>query len=304
MEERIGAVSDMSALVRAGRIPYAEALALCPKLATDKNRFVVEAAINLVAGLRDSQLVPKAQIPAYAHFIRQVFGPQAHKLGWVPRPGEDEDTRLLRNVLLPLVSDQGEDSQLNAQAKQLAAAWLKTRKGVDPEVVQDVLELAAKDGNRALFETLHQQASKEPDRLVRHQILAALGSFGDRELTRAAMDLTLGNEFELREAMPVIWRATIRPATQPVAYEFVKHNFDTLVGKLPRDAGAFLPFIGVPLCDEGSRADLEAFFKDRSGRFTGGPRMLSQALERMKLCIAFRKAQTPSIADFFSHAPK
>jgi alanyl aminopeptidase len=135
---------------------------------------------------------------------------------------------------------------------------------------------------------------------VRHQLLAALGHFGDRELTHAAMDLTLGNEFELREAMPLIWGATGRPATQPVAYEFVKRNFDALVDKLPRDAGAMLPFVGVALCDEQAQRDVESFFKDRSSRFTGGPRMLSQALERMRLCIAFRKAQTPSIAAFFS----
>ncbi len=178
---------------------------------------------------------------------------------------------------------------------------------MDPDVIDSVLEIAARSGDRAFFEALHKEAKKEQDRRERNRLLFAMSAFSDRELARSAMDLTLSDEFELRESMRLIWGATRRPATRPLAYEFVKQHFDTLVEKLPRDAGSYLPYVGVSMCDEPSRADVESFFKDRATHFTGGPRLLSQALEAMRLCIAFKKTQSPSVASFFAsfaHGPK
>ena len=72
----------------------------------DKRRFVVEMASSLVAGLRDGQLLPESLLPSYARFVRDAFGARARWLGWQPKAGENDDTRLLRNELLPLVADQ------------------------------------------------------------------------------------------------------------------------------------------------------------------------------------------------------
>ena len=52
------------------------------------------------------------------------------------------------------------------------------------------------------------------------------------------------------------------------------------------------------LSDAAGRADLEAFFRERIGRLTGGPRNLTQTLETISLCSALREAQAPSLATF------
>jgi uncharacterized phage protein gp47/JayE len=54
-------------------------------------------------------------------------------------------------------------------------------------------------------------------------------------------------------------------------------------------------------CDEEHRADVEAFFKSSIARYTGGPRILSQVLEQISLCAAFKKAQLPNAEAFLAH---
>ena len=71
--ERLSVVSDLAALAKAGKIPYADALALVPQLAADPSRQVVEAAANLTQSLSDGQLFPEKLRPRYAAFVRKVF---------------------------------------------------------------------------------------------------------------------------------------------------------------------------------------------------------------------------------------
>jgi cytosol alanyl aminopeptidase len=298
--ERLGVIGDMSALVRAGRILYGDALGFVSKLAQDPSRYIVQATIGLVASLRDQQMFPDSERPKFARFIRDVFGKQAHKLGWVPKKSDDEDTRLLRSSLLPLVADQGEDASLVSEAKKLALSWLEDHHSVDPDIVDAVLEISAYTGDREWFDRLHAAASAEPDPADRRRMLSAMGNFRNPELARSAMALTLTDAFDARESMRLLYGATRSPQTRPIAYEFVKTNFDALAARLPRDAPAGFPGYGAALCDDEHRADVESFFKERAPRFAGGPRILAQALEGMKLCAEFRKKQGPSVARFLA----
>jgi alanyl aminopeptidase len=58
------------------------------------------------------------------------------------------------------------------------------------------------------------------------------------------------------------------------------------------------PYIAAGYCDTAHRQEVDSFFKDRSTKFTGGPRKLAQVLEGIDLCIAYKQAQAPSVAEF------
>lgn len=45
-------------------------------------------------------------------------------------------------------------------------------------------------------------------------------------------------------------------------------------------------------------AEVEGFFKNRSTKFTGGPRNLDRVLEQIRLNLAFKRAQLPSLEAF------
>jgi len=298
--ERLAMLSDLSAMTEAGKLPYAEALKIVPSVANDSNRFVVQAALGLVSWLRDSELLPASARPAYARFIRDQFGKRARALGWASKKSDDDDTRLLRSSLVPVVAEQGEDPALIAQAKKLTDAWLKDHRAVDAEMVDAVLAVTARRGNRALFDRLHAAANKESDLRARRRLLRAMGHFEDPAIARDAMALALTDEFDPRDALMLVRGATQMPATRRLAWEFVKTSFDKLAERLPRDTPASFPWLAAAQCSDAARADVDAFFRPRAARFEGGPRVLEQALEEMQLCTTLHRVQQPSVADFFA----
>jgi alanyl aminopeptidase len=55
--------------------------------------------------------------------VRRTWGARARALGWMPGPDDDEDTRTLRGLLVPLVAGAGEDPALEGEARRIAAAF-------------------------------------------------------------------------------------------------------------------------------------------------------------------------------------
>jgi hypothetical protein len=82
--------------------------------------------------------------------------------------------------------------------------------------------------------------------------------------------------------------------------DFVKHNWDALIARLPTDSGASLPYVAADFCDGEHRADAQAFFESRSTKYTGGPRILAEVLERISLCLARKPANEAGVAEFLS----
>ena len=109
----------------------ATALALVPVFANDPDRLVVESVQKIAAAPRDL-LVTDEMRPRYGRFVSDVFGARARALGWAGKPGEDEDTQLLRDTLVPFVANEGDEPGLVAEAKRLAKALIKDRSAVDP----------------------------------------------------------------------------------------------------------------------------------------------------------------------------
>src|SRR5262249_37771858 len=145
---------DVNALVAAGRLPMARALALVPGAAKSGNRAVVEAASALVFPLRSDRLGPEELQPQAPRVIRESFGEAARGLGWKPQAGEDDEKRMLRPTLLRLVGDEGEDPQLAAEGRALADAWLQDRSSLPSDLAGAALAVAAAHGDKELFDRL------------------------------------------------------------------------------------------------------------------------------------------------------
>jgi alanyl aminopeptidase len=225
---------------------------------------------------------------------------EASSSRWKATPGEDDDSRLLRPTVLGVVANDAEDGGLIEQARKLALAWLDDHKAVDRDMVDVVLNIAARLGDRALFDRFRAQAKKETDEDLRGTLLYNLGSFRDPAIVKTALPIILTDEFDTRQSLGILFGATL-PETRDIAYDFVKQNWDALIAKLPTDTGAFLPYVAGGYCDDQHRADVEAFFKDRSTKYTGGPRNLAQALEGISLCVANKNANQASVVEFLKN---
>jgi cytosol alanyl aminopeptidase len=302
--ERVGVLGDLDSLVGTGEIRAGVALALVPEFSKDPAPQVVQAAANIAALLK-SETVPGDLRQKGARFIRQEFGERAMALGWLAKPGDSDDTRLLRQQLVPFVASVGEQKDLIQEAEKLANGWLHKRQAITPEMSGPLLEVAAEFGNRDLFNLLRTAAIHERDHSLREELLEALGSFRNPELAAASLDLLLSKDFDPRESFYALLFGPLSYAeTRDVPFEFVKQHLDALLKRLPREVGedyaAALPNVGEGFCDEKHRDELDSFFRDRVKDYTGGPRALAQTLEGIDLCISARKALAPEVTTFLS----
>jgi cytosol alanyl aminopeptidase len=294
--ERVSLVGDIAALTQ-GYLPLGEAMGLVPNFVSDPNRDVVTKTLDIVGNL-DDHLIPTELKPNYRRYMSSLYKQRAQQLGWKAKQGENDDDRQLRPKLFSVLADQAEDPEFIEQGKKLALAWLDDHQAVDPDMVDVVLKSAARHGDQSLFERLRGQVKKETNELLRYNLFSAMGSFRDPAIAKAACAMILTDEFDNRESIAILFAARSSPQTRDIAYAFVKQNWDVLVDKLPTDSGAFLPFIARHYCDAQHLSDAEAFFKDRSTKYAGGPRNLSQVLEGISLCAANREANQSSVAAF------
>jgi alanyl aminopeptidase len=297
LPEKVALIGDISALTGNGKIPLGQALALTPRLARDRARQVVTKTIGVTTGLQNNLVSPEL-LPQYHLYLEDLYGSRARALGWKDRPGESDDDRLLRPLVMSTMANQAEDPEAIAQAKALALAWLDDRKAVDPDMFSSVMFAAARHGDQVLFDRLRGAAKQEKDEDILNTLLLSLGSFPEPAIAKKALPIVLTDEFDSRQSVDILFRVAQSPKTRDVAYDFVKQNWDTLIAKLPTDFGAFLPDVAGGYCDEAHRQDAAGFFEGRSTKYSGGPRNLAQILERIDLCVAFKKAQQPSVTEF------
>lgn len=295
--EKVAVIGDMSALTGSGKLSLGTALSLMPSLARDSSRRVVVKTVDITTDPKGN-LVPSDLVSQHHRYLEDLYGQRARELGWKAKPGESEDDRLLRPELLDVVANQAEDPELIAQGKSLALAWLGDPKAVAPDMLASVLDTAARHGDQAFFDRLRTAAKQEKDENIQRSLLHALGLFPQPEIAQEAFSILLSEEFHPEQSITILSAAHDLHGSRDFGYEFVKRNWDALIARFPADWGAFMPFVAGNFCDAEHRHDAEAFFEGRSTKYKGGPRTLAETLEGIDVCIAYKKVQQPSLAEF------
>ena len=292
--ERVGVLRDVAALAAAGLMPMGDALALVPRFANDPSRATVEAALAIVETAGDP-VIPDELRPAYGRFLAKTFGERARGLGFTSRPGDAEETKMLRETLVPLVAMQGGDPALVAEARRLALAWLADRSAVEAQMAAEVLQTAARHGDRALFEKYKDALKTTKERRDRVRILNAMGAFNDPEILHDAF--VLSEQYDTRETFGLFFLASQTPAGRKSRWVYVKANYEAILGRLPREVTGAMPTAGAKFCDPEHRQEVEEFFRGKVDKLPGGQRTLAQVLENMDLCIALRGKQEGSLKE-------
>jgi cytosol alanyl aminopeptidase len=301
LPERVSLLGDVAALMDGGELPGAAALKTAQEFGKDTEHYVVDGTIDIVDAVSD-HLVPADLRGSFERFVRNAYGARARELGWIPKPDEDENTRLLRPRVVQVDARKGGDEPLVRDARLLAERWLQDRHSIPAEMIEPVLETAAQYGDRALFDRYHEAARKTTDARDRRRLLSAMGAFRDPAIAQAALSVILSGEFDARESIALLRGPLQYPQTRDLPFEFVKEHIDQLITILPRgvgsDAAADLPAVADEFCSPEKRAEVESFFQPRIAQYTGGPRILAKTLESITVCSAVRKVQEPSVAEF------
>jgi alanyl aminopeptidase len=301
LAEQAGLFGELDNVMRAGRLPVSIGLDLAAQLKDEPKRQIAESAVQF-AGVRVSFL-PANLRPKYQQYVRDNFGARARKLGWLHKDGESEDDRLLRPDLVGFVARDGEDPELIASARELADKWLDTREALPADVFHSIFNVAARNGDAALYEKILKVARPEKDEFFLQALVGALGSFRNKDLVERNLKLFLDGTFDVRLETSLVFGAQSTPELARLPLEFVKANYDAVVAALPTAAGndyaAMLPQTAGFACSAEEAREVQEFFGPKMVKVNGGPRNLAQLLESIKLCEARKTTQQPELIRYF-----
>jgi aminopeptidase N len=228
--------------------------------------------------------------------------PLYDELSSAPAPGEDDDRRLLRSVVVKALGGIGNDEEVLSRARETLDRSLRQESPsdvLDPTLRETVVALAAARGDAALFNALIAAADRARSPGERNVYFYAAAGFRDPALIDRALQRALSTELRAQDAARYLAAFFDNSAARPRAWAFVKSNWRELDQKLRGlSAGAVLVRSLGSFCDASSRDDVRAFFATR--RLPGGTGALNQTIERIDNCIALRETQTPSVAEWLA----
>lgn len=298
--ETMALLDDAIGLHEAGDTSTAQALALLPLGAGPQApRAVVESATQLLLHLAPLYEGQPEGPAARARTWQQHFGARARALGWLPRPGDSDDTQLLRTRLLPLVADLGQDIPLQQQALALAQDVLAGRTALPPELRAAVLASAVQaDHNNTLLTPLLAALRASTDRQLRDDLLRALGQSRTAAGAEAVQHLLLDQRQDLRETLwPLLKGQAEQAERQLPLLQFMAQHHAVLAARMGADEAAWWP----QLFQRGCRAELapalQAAFGAAAPHLLGGTLQLQRVQESVALCSAWRQHHGPAPAE-------
>ncbi len=303
--EKVGLLGDTEALVNGGAMSRRDGLQLAARYAGAREHHVLESAIKL-ATVREDFLAGRLS-PAYAAWVRKVFGPHARSLGVRTRPAEDDEVQLTRPKLTEFVAMRGEDPQLIAEARTLAESWLSRPRAVGAEMVSTVLTIAGRFGGRDLHTALEQKLGRTADLDSRDWLLGGMAATRVPELLDENVALSTAGRLDPREISRLLTGDKYREVDPPLDSTIgrartvagIDRSWDRLVSLMPRGGLTRFFALARESCSTDERAEAERVFGRRAKDVLGGPRRLALALENLDLCVAERTREVPELERFF-----
>ncbi|HET9467976.1 MAG TPA: M1 family metallopeptidase [Vicinamibacterales bacterium] len=296
--EQTTLLEDLWALVRRGDQNIAEYLSLSSQLAKAQLSPAIATALYRINYISE-WIVDEPQRASFQNWVRNAVRPLMDRLGWAPKPGDSDEINELRSIVLFTMGNAGRDRDVLREARRLAELHVTNARRLHPSLADTTLELAALEGDAALYEQYlsRMRGAASPNEHL--QYLAALSFFTNAALQTRTLDYATSPDIRTQDAPMLIRMMLQRPWAAAAAWDHVKARWD----HIERSFGIFQ---GIPtvvgatqhLCDVGLKEDVERFFEAR--RVSGIDRTVRQSIETIQRCTATKAAQSGNLDAFLA----
>jgi aminopeptidase N len=292
--ERMTLLSDEWALARAGRHSVAATLDLVSGFGGERSADVMESLAGVLAAAERNLTTPATRA-RFRAWIAKLFGPALTDVGMTARSSDTDETRSLRATLMQLLGGTAHDPQVLAKARDLVREELAKSGAIEPTLLDVTVDLAALEGDAALFDQYlaRSRAAVNPDE--RYRFLYGLTAFTDPALVRRTMDLALSAEVRSQDTKLVIARMLANDGESRLAWTLVRERWPEIQKKTGEFVGNTV-IVGAlaAACDSRAADEIAAFFA--ASKVPDAERTLQQSLESIRSCARFSTAQRPNLA--------
>jgi aminopeptidase N len=294
--ERLSLIGDEWALVRAGRHSVADYLTL----ASGFGREASGGVLGMVTGRLDfmhDYLTTEATRAKFETFTRTLFRPSLDALGFQSAPGDSDERRTLRAVVIAALGGPGEDPDVIAKSRAALDRALSGGPPLDPTLAGEIVEIAASHGDAKLYDLLTAALARAASPDEHDRYLYALADFRDPALVDRALQYARSPQLRSQDTAIYLGQFFGNPFARTRAWAFVKQHWTELEPKIMISLGD-VNLVGSlsAFCDAAARDDIKAFFEAR--RLPAAARTLNQTIERIDNCIELREKQAPVLAEW------
>lgn len=294
-EERMLLLIDTWALVRVGRQPVGDYLTLAEGVQNEPSTAVlamVLAQINTI----NRFIVAEGDRPAYELWVRNTLNPVAKRIGWEPKPGESEEQKNLRPLLLTALGGNGRDADAIAEAHKLAEQALQDPGSVPTDMATAAFGLAASNGGPEFYDKIMAgiKNAKTPEQYYIY--FFTLPSFNSPQLAQRTLDFAISADVRSQDSLGLISGVLGNPDGQKLAWDFVRSHWDDVL----KSGGPFASAqvqgsVGI-FCDAAMKDQVKEFFSAHPS--TAAERTLRQSMERITNCITLKTQQSGQLASW------
>jgi puromycin-sensitive aminopeptidase len=292
--ERFNLLGDAWAATIAGLTPITEYLDLTARFRDERDKNVWTILSGSLYTL--NRIILPSDRLGLERLTRGRMHPAAERLGWMPRPGEDELTRQLRGDLIRILGTLGNDGPTQGRAAELYTAHRRGAATLDPNVLPALIAVLAHVGDAARYEEFSTlfRAATTPQEEQRY--LYALVGFQSRELVERTLTKTINGEIRTQDAPFVVRALLMTVHGRELAWDFVRANWDTMERQYPKHGLRRLAEGVSGLATPELEQSVHAFFAERKIDFGG--KTLEQYLEQLRIAVTLRAREGATLSAY------
>jgi len=301
--ERIQILSDEWALVRAGVRDIGDFLDLCAAFQGESDHAVLDELVARLWSI-EHRLVADHDRPALQRLVGTLFRPQLAATGWDPAAAEPDAVRLRRAAAVRALGLVARDPAVIREATERLDRWMAgDRAGLEPNLHDLAVTLAARAGDRDRFDRFRELFRKETDPAFRRRYLMALGAFEDPALAGQGLELLYAQDgVPLQDTAFYVGALLGNRAAREPAWTRLRQAWDALYTRIkgaPMLTRRLVEQLGA-LVERRHLEEAEAFLA--SHPLEEARQAIAQTLERLRQDVALRERAGESLSRWLRRA--
>ena len=240
--ERMGLVSNLSAMLSAGQIEANDYLAALESFSTEREPYVMYTVINQLEIVRDA-LVSEGSKTEFAVMVGRLLGPAAESYGLDPVDGESNALTTVRPSLLEWLIRDARDADLTAEFDQRGKAFIEDGADLHSSLVSPALLATAINGDRDTYARFKRRFEDATTPVERSQMLVGLTHFESEEMLVDLQSYSISSVIRPREVMSIREELMKRPEPREIVFDFALSNYAKFEARLPGNGLALLPSV-------------------------------------------------------------
>ena len=296
--ERMGLVSNLTAMLNANEMRADEYLAALAAFSTERDPYVLDNIMRQLLVVRDA-LVSNDHKNSFAAWTGKLLGPAVASYGTDPVDGESNAVTSVRPILLEWMIRDARDAEISSEFARRGNAFLGGNTGLHSSLVPAALLAAAINGDMqtyALFQDRFENAATPVERV---QMGVGLSDFEAEEILVDLQTYSVSEAVRPKEMMDIRTALINRPEPRDLVLSFALSNYATFEERLPGNGLAVLPAVAKS-CSLASAERATEFFSNPDHQVSGTLRILDTTNASTISCARLRDRELENADRYFA----